>query len=81
MGLTGLGAAFGAEATVADAEVGWFTSLHDEQAAYNAEIQALAKLNAVLLTRAKQPGAQVLAGRYSAQRKQVYDLFPLEKCR
>jgi RHS repeat-associated protein len=66
-----LAVGFAAEGLVAWAEVDWFIALHGEQAAYDEEWHANVLANQAVMTRAKQPGAQVLAGRYSAQRKQA----------
>jgi RHS repeat-associated protein len=64
----GLGAA---DAALLAEEIQDVQAYNAENAAYGAELLAIHNLNQVLLTRAKQPGAQVLAGRYSARRKQA----------
>ena len=79
-GAAGGGAAAGGIATVAVVAVGvtatgWIiyermqleSALNDENAAYDEYFRAIHQANLALLTRAKQPGAPALAGRYSRQ--------------
>ena len=69
-GLTGAGAALGAEGAVAEAEVDWFIALHGEQAAYDEEWQSVAAYNQAVLA---HPRPLPLAGRYTNRQADYED--------